>query len=151
MDQDLIDSIYERYCKERNPKVDDADLQALESQLNTELPPEFRKFIGKYNGGWFSDPVIVLNDVRLKQDRLTTLYGINDPVEACILGRPESIALFDDNDPLQVLPIGYTIMGNLLYMLIGGDEDGNIGMKLAGCDEYIPIGEDINALFERIK
>ena len=57
--------------------------------------------------------------------------------------------MFDDNDPVRILPIGYTVMGNLLYMVVDPNDEmpGWIGLKLAFRDQSFWLADDINAFF----
>ncbi len=57
------------------------------------------------------------------------------------------LALFDDNKPPQVMPIGYTLMGNLILIIMFGHNKGSIVMKKAHQDEYVFLTESIERFF----
>ena len=143
-----IENIYSKFCDGRFPLPSEQEVFDLEQKLGIPLPPEYRRFILEYNGGYFSDPLIVLSDPDYRQDCLTTLWGIHAPLPFAELGH--DVDLFDDNDPPEILPIGYTIMGNLLYIVTHIEEYGSIGMKLAYSSKTFFMASSIEGFFELI-
>ena len=119
-------------------------------QLQRNDQSDYRDFILSYNGGYFSDPIFVSLDAGCPRDRLTVLYGIGASDKTAELASKRHLALFSENDPIQVLPIGYTIMGNLLILIVDDDSAGSIVLKRASSDDYFNIADGINGLFDLI-
>jgi hypothetical protein len=130
---------YQLFCKERFPLPSEEELADLESRLGVRLPADYRQFLLDYNGGLFDEPEIA------------------PPSDACPseLGVPGGYtpAIFDDNDPPQLLPIGYTVMGNLIFLVTDptGNDRGRVGMKLASQDTSFNFGEGIEEFFARLR
>jgi hypothetical protein len=82
---------------------------------------------------------------------LTSMNGIGATHPSAELASPADLALFSDNDPLQVLPIGYTIMGNLIFLLTQLDDRGCIGLKKAGSEKSYYLAEGIEGFFNLLR
>lgn len=57
------------------------------------------------------------------------------------------MALFDDNYPAQLVPIGYTIMGNLIGLITHEELNGRIILKIAFKDDWFLLAEGIEEFF----
>jgi hypothetical protein len=145
----MIDHIYELYCDVRFPLPTERDVLAFEKRLKARLPADYREFILKYNGGFFGDPCIASLTDDCPKDGLNSLYGIRATVNSSELAN--NLDIFTGNDPLQVLPIGYTTMGNLLILFIGGDDEGTIMMKRASSQQYYFLADGIELFFSLIR
>jgi len=84
------------------------------------LPTIYREFLLRFNGGLFADPLFVARG-NVDRFRIAYLHGIYAPVKHADLGSDTDI--FDDNDPVEILPIGATNGGDLLLMSTFEDED----------------------------
>jgi hypothetical protein len=113
-----IETAYRAFCRERFSLPSEEKISALEVQLGIRLPSNFRRFLLEYNGGIFTEPHIIPPDKDCPLDRLTFMNGIGAQLDAMEFASDADLALFDDNDSPQILPIGYTIMGNLLNLLV---------------------------------
>jgi hypothetical protein len=147
----IIDKAYSAFCKERFPLPSEEQLVALESRIGVPLPTDYRRFILQYNGGWFTEPEIVplVRDCPL--DCLTVMYGLGASDSSAELATAESLALFDDNEPPQVVPIGYTLMGNLLFLVTHPDNNGSIGLKIASSTKSFFLATGIVGFFELLR
>jgi SMI1-KNR4 cell-wall len=126
-----IERVYASFDVERFPLPAEAQLAALENRLKTRLPDDYREFVLRYNGGVFRDPYPFISPRHgdCPVDCLTDLWGLGATYRHAELGR--DVTNFDDNDPPIVFPIGYTEMGNLLYLVNEESEDrGSICLKL---------------------
>jgi hypothetical protein len=141
-----IDLAYSRFSKTCFPLPSERDVMDLEQRLGISLPEDYRDFLLRYNGGYFTEPVIEPPDLGTLRDRLTHLKGIGASHPTAELGRPRDLALFDDNDPLEILPIGYTIMGGLIFLVAHADGFGEIGLKAAFGRSY-PLATGIEEFF----
>src|SRR5690348_2246430 len=103
---------YQRFSKQRFPLPSEEQVEALEQRMDAPLPNTFRQYLLDYNGGYFAEPYILSPTEECPQDRLTVLYGLGADNLGNELG--DAIDLFEENDPCQILPFGYTMMGNLL-------------------------------------
>jgi hypothetical protein len=126
----------------------------LERDLGLVLPPDYREYLMEFNGGCFSEPIIDPPSNACPKDRLTVMAGINATERFARLGAPGVFtpATFEDNDPPQLLPIGYTMMGNLIFLVVAVDADdwGAIGMKLASSDTVFALGVGVSEFFGRL-
>jgi len=80
-------------------------------------------------------------------DRLAFMSGIGATHSVAELASEADLALFDDNDPPQILPIGYTLMGNLIFLVTHPEDRGCIALKKAFSDEVYPLAEGIEEFF----
>jgi hypothetical protein len=123
----------------------------LEKRIKASFPPDFRQFILEFNGGVFNEPDILPPSDDCPKDRLTLIYGIGASHPSCELGSQASMLLFDDNDPPPIVPIGYTLMGNLIYLDTDPDSKGRIGLHKAFSDDSYLLANNIEDLFARLR
>jgi len=132
-----IQSAYDRFGKVRFSPPSEGELFALQRQIGVVLPPDYRQFILDFNGGYFSDPVITPVGLGCPTECLDSLFGIGASHPSAELGRPADIALFDENDPPKIIPIGNTAVGGLIILdTAPGDGNGSIFLKQAWGDFY---------------
>jgi hypothetical protein len=133
----IFEDIYREFSTERFPIPDNAQVIELERRLAIDLPEDYREFILTYNGGYFNEPKIRPVGKGCPQDALDSLFGIGASAEESELGSIASLAILEDNDPPQIVPIGDTVMGGLIVLEIGRKEDrGIIYLKKAFGDFY---------------
>ena len=122
-----IASVYASCCERRFPSCTDSDVIELENRLSARLPPDYRSFLLEFNGGYFNEPLIRGD---CPTDALNALKGIAAPAEFAVLGSTLDLALFEENDPLCILPIGNTVTGSLILLdtVENEDEFGSIGL-----------------------
>ena len=85
------------------------------------------------------------------QDTLTYLSGIGATHEYAELGEPSTLVMFEDNDPLKILPIGYTAMGGLIILdTATGEGRGEIYYKQA-FGEFHWMAESIEEFFALLR
>lgn len=149
-----IRTAYGKYCRQRFPAPSPGQVTVLEGQLGVALPSDYRRYLLEFNGGVFTEPRITPPEPACPLDRLTVMGGINAVEPFAELGAPGLFnpATFDDNDPPQLLPIGYTMMGNLIFIVVaeGADDTGHIGLKLISSDNLFCLGENMDELFSRL-
>lgn len=154
---DVITAAYSSYCVERFTLPSEYEVAGLEARLGILLPPDYRQFILQFNGGVFNEPAIFLPGQRATVDWLTLLAGIHAPQPSLELGGIDgegfTPAIFDGNDPVQILPIGYTLKNGLLWLAVqpGGDDFGQLALKPAFSSEAIHIADGIEELFTLLR
>lgn len=148
-----IERAYEAFCTERFPLPTEEDVAELESRLGIPFPADFRDYLLKYNGGYFTEPEIIPATTDCPLDCLTAMYGIRAPDPTFEIASRASLLLFDENDPPKLLPIGDTMMGNLIFLVIDseGDDRGFIGMKLSFSARSFLLGTAIEHFFSRLR
>ncbi len=116
---------YRKFCLVHFPLPSETQVRNLERKLGVNLPADYRRFLLEFNGGFFSEPRITPTSADCPLDRLTVMAGINPKEPSADLGAPGVFnpATFDDNDPPVLLPIGYTMMGNLIFMVVEAGAD----------------------------
>ena len=135
-----IDAAYSRFCVERLPLPSESQLAGLESRIGVRFPEDYRQFRLEFNGGYFTEPEITPVGEECPQDSLEFLFGIGASHPEAELGTPERIALFDDNDPPKIVPIGCTSMGGLIILdTAPGEGQGAIFLKKAFGDFYFLV------------
>lgn len=155
---DVITAAYSNFCVERFPLPSEYEVTELESRLRVRLPPEYRQFLLQHNGGIFDEPAIVLPGQQTAVDWLAILAGVRSPQPSFELGGIDGQGLFppsifDGNDPVQILPIGYTLKNGLIWLAVDldGDDFGQIALKPAFSSQAIPIPDGIEGLFNLIR
>jgi hypothetical protein len=148
-----IEYAYRRFSEERFPLPSEEQVAELEERLGVPLPDDYRQFVLDFNGGYFTEPKIDPPVEGCPSDRLTVLHGIGATLPDDELGAEAHLALFTDNDPLQILPIGYTLMGNLLFLVTvpEPEERGRIGLKKASAQDYFALATGIEEFFKLLR
>ena len=145
-----IDDAYDRFARKRFPHPSDAQLTELERNINVTLPADYRRFVLDFNGGYFTDPAIQPVGEVCPRETLNCLFGIGAAHPTAELGRPEDLALFDDNDPPEIVPIGSTGMGGLIILLTHPEGRGAIFLKQAFGGFYY-LSEGIEGFFDLLR
>jgi SMI1-KNR4 cell-wall len=127
---EIIDKIYIKHINTRFSLPDESSVDMIESRIGNVLPQSYRRFLLDYNGGFFDEPNIVSIGSRSPYDKLTCLYGIGATHICAELEK--SIDILDDNYPAIVLPIGDTLMGSLIIMLLDEEYSGQIVVTVHG-------------------
>ena len=116
---------YKEFSTERFPNIVESDIVSFEERVRIRLPSDYRQFLVNFNGGYFSEPQIVHGNNEVPIDRLTFMHGIRSIHPEAELGKEEDIAMFDDNNPPEIIPVGCTIMGNLVLLVTHPDPEEN--------------------------
>lgn len=150
-----IDRVYQNYVRERFPLPAEADVAALGARINVRFPPDYRKFLLRYNGGWFGDHSLALPD-DVPGDCIDCLYGVAADHKTAELGRPSDMSLFDDNDPPEIVIIGRTVTNQLVVLGVHPETYGRIYFKtyrsrVSKTDQsWFHLDDSIDEFFERI-
>ena len=147
----IIDDAYRRFSKKRFPLPSEAQLSVLEKRIGVVFSDDYRRFILDFNGGYFIEPEIDPVGEGCPQATLAIMYGIGASHWEAELGDPSTLAIFDDNDPPKIVPIGYTGMGGLIILdTAPGDGRGAIFLKQAWGDFYY-LTEGIEEFFALLR
>lgn len=149
----VIEEIHKLCCSDPFPLPTAEQVQALQNRWDISFPENYRAYLVRYNGGFFDGPIIRLPEPITVQWRdglvthhelaLDTLYGLCATHRSAELGSESSVNTFDDNDPVQLLPIGYTASGCMLLMDFYPGLEGNILVKFPSEKAY-KIAEDFD-------
>jgi len=142
---DTIETAYRKFCTERFPLPSEQQVAELERRIGVTLPDDYRRFVLAYNGGYFSEPHIVPPSEECPLDRLTFMHGICASHPTAELASDADLVLFTENDPPQIVPIGYTIMGHLILLVTHPEDRGCILLRTF--DESFFLAEGIEAFF----
>jgi SMI1-KNR4 cell-wall len=152
--RDTIETVYKQFCRERFPLPSESQVAAIEIRLRILLPPDYRRYLLSYNGGIFSEPRIESLTKECPSDRLTIMGGIGATHAfaelAPSMGGGLTPAIFDDNDPPQLLPIGDTMMGNLIliHSQPHAEDWGRISLKTGFSDKIHFLADGIEGFFD---
>jgi SMI1 / KNR4 family (SUKH-1) len=142
-----IQIAYDRFCRKRFPLPSEGQLFLLQRQIGVTLPQGYSRFILQFNGGYFDEPTITPVRAGCPTECLDSLYGIGASHPSSELGDPADIALFDDNSPPKILPIGRTAVGGLILLdTAPGYENGTIYLKEAWGTSFF-LAENIEGFF----
>jgi len=145
-----IEDAYRKFSTERFPLPSESQLDELEQRIGVTFAEDYRRFLLEFNGGYFSEPEIFAVTEGCPQDGLTCLHGIGASHRDAELARPSRLALFDDNDPPQIVPIGHTGMGGLIILITRPEGRGEILLKQAYGDFYY-LTDGIEGFFELLR
>jgi len=145
-----IKDAYRKFSTERFGLPSESQLDELEKRIGVAFPEDYRRFVLEFNGGYFSEPEIAPVGQGCPKDGLTCLHGIGASHKDAELGRPSRLALFDDNDPPQIVPIGHTGMGGLIILITRPEGRGAIFLKQAFGDFY-HLADGIEEFFELLR
>ena len=105
-------------------------MDEVQSRIGVTFPDDYRRYLLEFNGGYFNGPEITPVGEGCPLEVLEILCGIGASHEEAELGMPSDIALFDDNDPPKIVPIGYTGMGGLIILdTAPGEGQGAVFLK----------------------
>jgi hypothetical protein len=125
----------------------EVDLLAFEAGVGAKLPEQYRQFLLQHNGGYFQD--VVVNFGGGLGDGLDYLSGIGASFPDAELG--EDLDVFDDNDPLKILPIGYTQCGSFLLLGVADDIRGQVWVQISEDEEFKLIADSFIEFFGGLK
>ncbi len=155
-----IAEVYELCCTQRFPLPTEAEIAALERRLKIQFPLDYRGYLAQFNGGAFRDARIVFPEpitvtwrdglVTHIEDDLDEMHGLHATFKSGELGKQSDLSLFENNDPIQLLPIGYTAVGCLLLLDLYPGNEGEILIKFPNEKAY-QIADDIGAFFSLIE
>ena len=145
-----IEDAYRTFSTDRFPLPSEEQLAELEAQIRVRLPQDYRRFTLQFNGGYFNEPEITPVGEECPQDGLTCLHGIGASHWEAELASDFYLALFDDNDPPIILPIGHTSMGGLIVLTTEAEGRGEILLKQAFGDFHY-LAKDIEGFFALLR
>ncbi len=146
-----IENAYRRFSKKRFPLPTDELVSELEHRIGISLPGDYRQFVLQYNGGYFKCPEITPVGEGCPLETLHALNGIGASHSTAELASRLDLALFDDNKPPKILPIGSTGVGGLIILdTAPGDGRGEILLKQAWGD-FFYLADGIDAFFALLR
>jgi hypothetical protein len=146
-----IEAAYDRFCTERFALPGEARLAAIERRIGVRFPEDYRQFVLQFNGGYFKCPEITPVGDGCPVETLQALFAIGASHPTAELGRECDLALFDDNAPPKIVPIGSTGIGGLIILdTAPGHGQGAIYLKVAFGDFYYLL-DGIEAFFSLLR
>lgn len=142
-----IECAYKRFCRKRFPLPNEQQVADLERHLAIILPDDYRHFLLEFNGGYFTEPSIAPPVEGCPVDGLTYMHGFGASHRSAEIGNERQIAIFkeDVDDPVEVLPIGYTLMGNFILLVTKGKAKDKIILRTF--EESFFLADDIESFF----
>ncbi len=157
---DSIAAVYAKYCRQQFPLPNEQEVDELENRLGVTFPDDYRQYLLDFNGGFFADAPVVLPEpitvewrdgmVTHSEVALTAMNGLHATTPEDELGNPLDVHLFDDNDPLQILPIGFAAVSCLVVLDLLPGYCGNILIKFPSAAAYT-VADGISEFFDLIK
>lgn len=142
-----IEAAYAAFSEERFPLPTEEQVAALERRIGVTFPADYRKYVLEFNGGYFTEPDIIPPSNGCPVDGLTEMHGIGASHPAAELASKADLAIFDDNDPPQIVPVGYTMTGSLILLVTHPEGRGCIIYKKAFSDESFLLATGIEEFF----
>lgn len=146
-----IETAYRDFCKKRFPRPTEEQVAEIETRIASVFPGDYRRYLLEYNGGLFTEPQFSSEDEGCPTDRLTYMNGIGATLLDAELATPADMSLFTDNYPAEIVPIGYTIMGNLVGLIMHPEQAGQIALKIAFEDEWFFLADGIEEFFALLR
>jgi hypothetical protein len=143
----LIDAAYQNLARKRFPLPTESQIEQVEETIGVRLPQDFRMYLASFNGGYFSDAGISLTEPLVITDRIDFMSGIGASDESAELASPSDMAVFDDNFPAKILPIGYTVCGNMILLVTEEEGRGEVILKKAYEQTYVLLADGIEEFF----
>lgn len=142
-----IEHAYERFCTERFPLPKPETVAALEKLRGVPFPNDYRDFLQNWNGGFFSEPTITVVNEECPVDRLTFFSGIGATHPIAELTWPPALGDFDEESLLRVIPVGDTLMGNLILLYTEPNDFYQVCMKIAFRDDVFILADSLEEYF----
>jgi hypothetical protein len=142
-----IETAYKAFLDEGFPLPTEKQVSDLEERLGLALPSDYRQFVLDFNGGFFNDPRIVSASDGRCLDGLTVMDGIGATDPSAELASDDKLVLFEDNDPIELLPVGYTLKGGLLLLVTHPEGFGSMILKEAFSDKSHMLADGIEGFF----
>jgi len=105
------------------PPAPEAAVAAFEAQLNVQLPPDYRIFLLKHNGGK-PKPQTFFISAEQGDDLLRYFLGIPPVLE--FYNIYDYVKTYRGRIPQNFLPIGEDYLANLVCLSIAGDDYGRV-------------------------
>ena len=141
-----IEYAYTNFGTKRFGLPSESQLDELEQRIHVRFPEDYRRFVLEFNGGYFNEPEITPVGEGCPQDGLTCLHGIGSSHWDSELGEASRLALFDDNDPPLIVPIGDTETGGLIILITEPEGRGEVFLKQA-FGEFYYLADGIEEFF----
>ncbi|GIK67151.1 MAG: SMI1/KNR4 family protein [Chloroflexota bacterium] len=111
---------------ESRPPITDADIQAVEQQLNIKFPDDYRRFLLAHNGGRPEPEIFLIPDhpIPNQSSILNWFYSI-DPSDY-YYNILKMVKVFADRMPPEFIPIGCDPGGNQICLVVAGEDKGMI-------------------------
>ena len=145
-----IENAYNRFCTEQFPLPGEDQVSALERLIGVKFPEDYRRYVLDFNGGYFNEPEIAPVGENCPRCALDFMSGIGASHWESELGRSNALALFDDNDPPKIAPIGGTAMGSLIVLITEPEGRGEIWLKEAFSRFYF-LADGIAGFFDLLR
>jgi hypothetical protein len=110
------------------PAVDEPAIAAFEAAIGFSLPPAYREFLLRFNGGTPTDPVFRLPDPLRRQyagSSVRYFFSITDQFTFS-LAHHYSIYAAAGRTPREMLPIATDAGGNLVLLALSGAQSGKV-------------------------
>jgi hypothetical protein len=146
----IIDAAYRDFCVKRFPLPTSQQVADLERRIGVPLPDDYRQFILDYNGGYFERAEIAFEAEGCPLDNLRCLHGIGASHATSELATERHLAVFEGNDPPAVVPIGNTVAGGLILLVVHAESLGCILLKVAFGDSFL-LASGIEGLFSLLR
>lgn len=96
----------------------------------------------------FDEPVIPANpDESRPSDKLKYINGINANHMSAEVCCPRDLAMFDDNDPPQIINIGQTVMGSFILLVVDPEGEDYGIIILRTFTESFFLASDLDEFF----
>ncbi len=111
---------------ESRPPITDADIQAVEQQLNIQFPDDYRRFLLAHNGGRPEPSVFdIIEGESAFTDSMVDWFYCIDPGDYHF-HIVKKAKVFKDRMPPEFIPIGCDPGGNQICLVVAGEDKGMI-------------------------
>jgi SMI1-KNR4 cell-wall len=114
-------------------KVQEQDIQTLEVGLGYALPPNYRNFLKKFNGGRPEPDSVSFTNI---ETVVQCFFGFGLAIESSnILWNAE--LTYSDDEGLEIVPIGCDPFGDIFCLVVSDAEDKGVIFLEIGGENYV--------------
>ena len=144
-----INYAYNRFCIKRFPLPSESRVAALEAAHRQHFPMIFENSFSNLTVGT-STSARLKSSGDSRPSILTYLCGIGASHPSAELGAKADLAIFDDNDPAKIIPIGGTPTGGLIVLGTEPEVRGNIFLQRPW-EDFCFLADGIEDFFDLLR
>lgn len=156
-DYNIIRDVYDKCCTSRFPLPTEQRVREVEQVISAKVPEAYRSFLLEFNGGVFENAIAIprkpiaakwRDGIAVHDDlSIEILNGID---ATFAFGMSSDYAVYENNSPLKLLPIGYAGAQGLLVLGMSGDIRDSVFVHFS-YDIPIEIATNVVDFFRLIK
>lgn len=135
------------------PKTNATRIHQFEAEHRISLPESFVEFLLEHNGGQPEARVFRIPkhpQWGKTESIVRVIYGLDAPQDPLIMDIEENMEIYQGRIPLDCIPIGGDIGGNLILLCIQGARHGEVYFWDHGFEDEIDPSEDVSVSYHNV-